>query len=123
MKLKYLYLILFVLIIIFGIFVFSRSQLCTITYVIDDAIVQTEKINRNSSFPLIDSPSKDGYVFVGWYDENNTLYTEDVSIDHDVVVYARWGIIDVDDSVRQNSQLKKEVLSSFLKQYAAKNDC
>ena len=65
MKLKYLYLILFVLIIIFGIFVFSRSQLCTITYVIDDAIVQTEKINRNSSFPLIDSPSKDGYVFVG----------------------------------------------------------
>ncbi len=100
MKLKYLYLILFVLIIIFGIFVFSRSQLCTITYVIDDAIVQTEKINRNSSFPLIDSPSKDGYVFVGWYDENNTLYTEDVSIDHDVVVYARWGIIDVDDSVR-----------------------
>lgn len=98
MKLNYLYLILFILFLLFGIFVFSRSQLCTITYVVDGEIVQTEKINKNSSFLSLDFPSKEGSVFVGWYDENNTLYTEDISIDHDVVVYARWAIIDIDDS-------------------------
>ncbi len=99
MKLKYLYLILFILFIIFGIFIFSRTQLCTVTYVVDGEITETEKVNKDSSFPSIDSPRKDGYVFVGWYDENNTLYTDDISIERDVIVYARWAIIDVDDSV------------------------
>lgn len=54
--------------------------------------VETEVVESGSKATKPISPTKDGYVFEGWYiDENtNTEYDFRSSVDKDITLYAKW---------------------------------
>ncbi|MDR2822605.1 MAG: InlB B-repeat-containing protein [Acholeplasmatales bacterium] len=69
-----------------------------ITYVLDDGI---NSIYNVTSYTVLDetiileSPSKEGYSFIGWYQENtfeNLLISIDTSLARDVTIYAKYSL-------------------------------
>ncbi len=50
-----------------------------------------ESYNRNTIVDIDKKPEKDGYVFEGWYeDEELTKYVDEVKMTKDITVYAKW---------------------------------
>ncbi len=88
------YLVCAIILIILGIVVFFKATSYTLTFVVDGSAYQTLNVRKNASANTITTPMKDGYVFIGWYDENGNLFDADSTILEDAVYYARWAIID-----------------------------
>jgi len=42
-------------------------------------------------------PERDGFAFIGWYDQNGNLFDEKIKIQNNEVYYARWAEIITDD--------------------------
>jgi len=52
---------------------------------------KAEKYNRNTTVDIDKKPTKDGYVFEGWYEDKElTKYVEEVKMAKDITVYAKW---------------------------------
>ena len=50
-----------------------------------------ETYNRNTTVDIDKKPEKEGYVFEGWYeDEELTKYVEEVMMTQNITVYAKW---------------------------------
>lgn len=75
-------------------FVVKWKGLCTITYSTDGGeTIVTESVSEGSSFKLPEEPTRDGYVFKGWYleDENNLLNPGDsISVTENLEIKAKW---------------------------------
>ena len=54
------------------------------------------EVRKNTEFGNIERPTKEGYTFLGWYDEKNNLLEETTRIEADTVYYAKWAIIATD---------------------------
>lgn len=75
-------------------FVVKWKGLCTITYSTDggETIVK-QSVSEGSSFKLPEEPTRDGYVFKGWYleDENNLLNPgELITVTENLEIKAKW---------------------------------
>lgn len=75
-------------------FVVKWKGLCTITYSTDGGeTIVTKSVSEGSSFELPEEPTRDGYVFKGWYLENeNNLLNPGVSISvtENLEIKAKW---------------------------------
>lgn len=75
-------------------FVVKWKGLCTITYSTDGGeTIVTKSVSEGSSFKLPEEPTRDGYVFKGWYleDENNLLNPGDsISVTENLEIKAKW---------------------------------
>ena len=75
-------------------FVVKWKGLCTITYSTDGGeTIVTKSVSEGSSFELPEEPTRDGYVFKGWYleDENNLLNPGDsISVTENLEIKAKW---------------------------------
>ena len=71
--------------------VLSNAQY-TVTFVVDDSVVQTSTYtaNEDDSVSAPADPSKDGYVFAGWYDANGSKWSSSYSYTADTVFTASW---------------------------------
>ena len=60
----------------------------------DSSPWQTKRINVGESLNIYDSygciPSRDGYIFDGWFDDKGTLVTKDYLLYSDITLYAHW---------------------------------
>ena len=53
--------------------------------------VHGKKFSEHPDFPLsIKTPSKDGFIFKGWLDENEVQFTVDAVITGDMVLHPKW---------------------------------
>ena len=43
-------------------------------------------------------PTKEGYAFIGWYDQNGNVYENGTTITDDIIYYARWATIVTDEN-------------------------
>lgn len=75
-------------------FVVKWKGLCTITYSTDGGeTIVTKSVSEGSSFELPEEPTRDGYVFKGWYleDENNLLNPgELITVTENLEIKAKW---------------------------------
>ncbi len=69
----------------------------TISFVVDDEVVDTLKTNGKEGITLPEEPTKDGYVFDGWFIDKNSWFLEltadsltTAPIVIDTNVYAKW---------------------------------
>ena len=60
-------------------------------------IIKVDKTGKNTEYGSIERPEKEGYTFLGWYDENNNLLEETTKITDDIVYYAKWAVIVTDE--------------------------
>lgn len=79
------------------IFVYVKTDVYQVTLAIDGEVYKTTEVRKNTEYGSIERPSKEGYTFLGWYDENNNLLEETTHITADSVYYAKWTVIVTDD--------------------------
>ena len=75
------------------IFVYVKTDVYQVTLAIDGEVYKTMEVRKNTEFGDIERPEKEGYTFLGWYDENNNLLEENTKITDDIVYYAKWAVI------------------------------
>lgn len=79
------------------IFVYVKTDVYQVTLAIDGEVYKTMEVRKNTEFGDIERPEKEGYTFLGWYDENNNLLEETTKITDDIVYYAKWAVIVTDE--------------------------
>lgn len=85
-----------VILLILFITVYFKFNVYKVTFVVDNEIYQTVEVRKDTKLDNIEVPTKDGYAFIGWYDEDNNVFESDQKITKDVVYYARWATIVTD---------------------------
>ena len=75
------------------IFVYVKTDVYQVTLAIDGVVYKTVEVRKNTEYGSIERPEKEGYTFLGWYDENNNLLEETTKITDDIVYYAKWAVI------------------------------
>ena len=79
-------LLLFVLYLLFG-----RTRSFTVTFDTDGGTEITNvKISNGEIFKLPDVPTKEGYIFIGWVNEEEKLITEGTKFTSDTKLKAKW---------------------------------
>ena len=80
------------LLIIFILFLlFSREKSFTITFNTDGGTVITDiKVLNDEIVKLPESPTKDGYTFIGWTDSNGNIITTGTKFTKDTTLKAKW---------------------------------
>ena len=73
--------------------IYIKTDVYYVYYISDNEVYKSSTVRKRTNIKEIESPTKEGYVFVGWYDEDNNLLTEKTIIDEDKIFYAKWGII------------------------------
>lgn len=96
-KQNYFFIFFVVVCIIVLIFVYVKTDVYQVTLAIDGEAYKTMEVRKNTEFGDIERPEKEGYTFLGWYDENNNLLEENTKITDDIVYYAKWAVIVTDD--------------------------
>lgn len=63
-----------------------------------DSVEQIPSIDvkNKESIKLPEIPTKEGYTFIGWVDENNNLITKETKINKNTILKAKWIINDVE---------------------------
>ena len=79
------------------IFVYVKTDVYQVTLAIDGEVYKTVEVRKNTEYGSIERPEKEGYTFLGWYDENNNLLEETTKITDDTVYYAKWAVIVTDE--------------------------
>lgn len=79
------------------IFVYVKTDVYQVTLAIDGVVYKTVEVRKNTEYGSIERPEKEGYTFLGWYDENNNLLEEATKITDDIVYYAKWAVIVTDE--------------------------
>lgn len=92
-----IFLMLFSILVIFGLTSCKKSGEYSIKYVVDEGImpdVYATKYNENDSDISLPAPSKEGYTFGGWYDNPRFLGAATIKITSgttgDLTFYAKW---------------------------------
>ncbi len=96
-KQNYFFIFFVVVCIIVLIFVYVKTDVYQVTLAIDGEVYKTMEVRKNTEFGDIERPEKEGYTFLGWYDENNNLLEENTKITDDIVYYAKWAVIVTDE--------------------------
>ncbi|MBP3635347.1 MAG: InlB B-repeat-containing protein [Bacilli bacterium] len=64
-----------------------------VTFIDDGKIIETKKVESGDKIGQISNPSKDGYTFIGWYEEDSeNSFDFDKSIERDVTLYSKYEI-------------------------------
>ncbi|HIR74236.1 TPA: InlB B-repeat-containing protein [Candidatus Ventrenecus avicola] len=96
-KQNYFFIFFVVVCIIALIFVYVKTDVYQVTLAIDGVVYKTVEVRKNTEYGSVERPEKEGYTFLGWYDENNNLLEENTKITDDTVYYAKWAVIVTDD--------------------------
>ena len=96
-KQNYFFIFFVVVCIIVLIFVYVKTDVYQVTLAIDGEVYKTVEVRKNTEYGSIERPEKEGFSFLGWYDENNNLLEETTKITDDIVYYAKWAVIVTDE--------------------------
>ena len=80
-------------ILIIGMTLFFKYDCYNVTFAVDQTSFQELKVRKNTTIQEIPQPQKEGFVFIGWYDEEGNLLESSTVIQKNMVYYARWGEI------------------------------
>lgn len=73
------------------IFAINNNKSYTVTFNSDGGTeVASQTVNKNKTVKEPEKPTKEGYVFLGWYDENDLKFNFNTKIDKDITLTAKW---------------------------------
>lgn len=90
---KLILLILTLIIIITAITFYFQTNTYEIVFYNDGNIYETINVRKNKTMTRPNTPIKDGYIFLGWYDQDNNLFDFKNNIDKNMILVAHWGQI------------------------------
>ena len=93
MKKNNIFIILSSIIIILAIVLIHQKNTYIITLVADKEIYKEIRITKNTTWNENIKKDKDGYAFIGWYDEEGNVLNNNTLINQNKVYYARWAKI------------------------------
>lgn len=93
MKKNNIFIILSSIIIILAIVLIHQKNTYIITLVADKEIYKEIRISKNTTWNENIKKDKDGYAFIGWYDEEGNVLNNNTLINQNKVYYARWAKI------------------------------
>lgn len=111
------------LVTIIGVLLVKGTKKYTVTFETDGGTkIETQKIKNGDEIEEPEDPTKDGYIFEGWYvDGKEYDFTEPISKDTKIV--AKWKKIEKEDRVEdKKEQAKENVTTSSTKKTFQKND-
>lgn len=111
------------LVTIIGVLLVKGTKKYTVTFETDGGTkIETQKIKNGDEIEEPEDPTKDGYIFEGWYvDGKEYDFTEPISKDTKIV--AKWKKIEKEDRVEdKKEQTKENVTTSSTKKTFQKND-
>ncbi len=79
--------------IIVGITIYFKTNTYDVLFAVDGNLYQKIEVRKHTSLHEIPKPEKEGYAFIGWYDEEENILETTTVIDKDSVYYARWAEI------------------------------
>ena len=91
------YLTIFVILCIFGITITFKLNSHKIVFVVENEIFETKEVRKNISIGSFPKPEKEGYTFIGWYDEEGNYLEEKTIPTQNKAYYARWAKIVTDE--------------------------
>ena len=87
-----------IFLIILFIVVSFKFNVYKITFVVDNEIYKTTEVRKDTALKEVPVPTKEGYAFIGWYDQNGNFYENGTTITDDIIYYARWATIVTDEN-------------------------
>lgn len=93
MKKNIAFILSIVVVLIAFIVVYFKFNVYEVTFVVDNEIYETVEVRKNTTLESVPTPTKEGYAFIGWYEDNDTVYESNTRIKKDTVYYARWATI------------------------------
>lgn len=90
---KLILLILTLIIIIGGITFYFQTNTYEVVFYNDGNIYETVNVRKNRMMDRPTNPTKDGYIFLGWYDQDNNIFDFKTNINKNMVLVAHWGQI------------------------------
>jgi uncharacterized repeat protein (TIGR02543 family) len=97
---KYVIMVLVIILIIIGIiFGYCKTHSKVTVYINDIDKIKIYKVSNGKTLENLDTPSMDGYAFMGWYylDSDEEFNTDDI-INKDIIIYAKWAKINIEES-------------------------
>ena len=82
-----------VLLIIISIVVIFKENTYKVTFAVDNEVYTEMDVRKNTSIKELPKPEKEGYAFIGWYDEEGNILETTTKITQNIVYYARWATI------------------------------
>ena len=94
MKQNILFILGIVVLLIAFIVIYFKFNVYEVTFIVDNEIYETVEVRKNTTLESVPTPAKEGYAFIGWYEDNDTVYeSSNMRIKKDTVYYARWATI------------------------------
>ncbi len=88
-----IYFVIGIVILLLAITFYFKTNTYRVIFAVDGAAYETKEVRKNTSFSSLPKPEKEGYAFIGWYDEDGNLLETSTIILKDTVYYARWAEI------------------------------
>lgn len=82
-----------VLVIIIGIAFFFKKNTYKINFYNDNTIIKTIETRKNKTIEQPEKPTKEGFIFIGWYQNDGEVFNFENPINQDTNLYARWATI------------------------------
>lgn len=83
-----------ILVLIFSLTACNKQTDVKLSFIVDDELYHVIDLLENDTIILPDNPTKEGYVFEGWFWEDGRAFTIDsikeTPLEGDLSVYARW---------------------------------
>ncbi len=96
-KTHYILIIITTIFLILGIVFIYQSNTCTLNLYVDNNLYKSIKIKKDRPITDIEKPEKDGYLFMGWYDEENNVFNFENGTKKSINIYARFGKIETNN--------------------------
>ncbi len=90
---KFILLILTVLILIIGIFIYFKTNSYTVNFYKDGTLYTSISVRRNMTMKEPEMPTKEGYIFIGWFNETGESWNFEDKVKENMTLTAGWGRI------------------------------
>lgn len=90
---KYLLCITLVVALIALTFVYFKTNVYKVVYYVDNEVYETVTIRKNHKTERPENPVKDGYMFIGWYDEEGNNFNFNNNITANIRLFGQFGKI------------------------------
>ena len=82
-----------VIVLILGIFIYFKNNTYEVIFYSDGEIYETINVHKNRPMNRPEQPTKEGYVFLGWYDETGETWNFSNNVSKNMALVAHWGQI------------------------------
>ena len=94
---KIFYMIIGIAVLILAITIYFKENTYEVIFAVYNGdiyeVYETDQVRKNTKIGTLPKPEKEGYTFIGWYDEENNILEKTTKITKNSVYYAKWAQI------------------------------